>query len=274
MRAWIVTGLIALAAASAGRAQEVPPRFHWLKGQVLTYKVEHQTDVSEVIGGSKVATSSHVKVTKRWQVLQVDDRGVATLQLSLAALYMEQVRPDGEKVVFDSSDVAKSDPGLGKWLTEKFLNRPLAVLRVDSLGSVVEVVKDEGNRFDSELPFLLALPAGAVRPGQAWERPFQVVLDPPQGTGEKYPAVQKYVWKQADATTAVFALSTRFTKLPESLPDQIPLLQKQPQGEVVFDLHAGRLRSARLEIDRELQNHQGTGSSYRFRSVHTEEYLP
>jgi hypothetical protein len=273
MGKWTLIVLSGLVAAAGIHAQPAPLQFHWRQGQVLTYKVEHQTAVAEVIGSSTVATSSQLKLTKRWQVMDVDGKGVATLQLSLASLFTEQTRPNGEKLLYDSADPARSDPAL-KEAMEKFLNQPLAVLKIDSAGKVVEVVKSVADRFDSELPFLVALPTTAVAPGQSWQRPFQVVLEPPQGTGEKYDAVQKFVCKKADGSTAVFTLTTTFKNLPESQMDQIPLLQKQPQGEVVFDVPAGRLRSARLEIDRELRNHQGTGSSYRFRSVHTEAYLP
>jgi hypothetical protein len=273
MRVWTLVLFVSQAAAAAVQAQSGPLQFRWRQGQVLTYKVEHQTKVAEVLGGITVDTSSRLKLTKRWQVLAVDGKGVGTLQLSLASLFTENTRPNGEKLLYDSADPAGSDPAL-KEAMEKFLNQPLAVLKVDPSGNVTQVVKSVANHFDSELPFLVALPGGAIRPGQSWHRPFQVVLDPPQGTGEKYEAVQKYVCKQADAATATVVLATSFTSLPKSLMDQIPLLQKQLEGVAVFDVQAGRLRSARLEIDREIQNHQGSGSSYRFRSLHTEEYTP
>ena len=53
--------------------------------------------------------------------------------------------------------------------------------------------------------------------------------------------------------------------------DQEPLLQWQPEGEVVFDLQRGRLHSARLTINKELKNHQGEGSSYKFQSTYVEQ---
>jgi hypothetical protein len=55
--------------------------------------------------------------------------------------------------------------------------------------------------------------------------------------------------------------------------EQIPLLQLQPEGEVVFDGKKGVLRNARMTIDKELKGHQGEGSSYRFQSVFTEELV-
>ncbi len=61
--------------------------------------------------------------------------------------------------------------------------------------------------------------------------------------------------------------------MPESLLDRVPLLQLQPEGEVVFDFKEGRLSRASLHIEKELKGHQGEGSSYRFQSTYTEEFI-
>ena len=62
----------------------------------------------------------------------------------------------------------------------------------------------------------------------------------------------------AQGNLATVALSTQFKKTPESALDRVPLIQKQPQGEVVFDLANGRMHSANLRIEEEL------GASARF----------
>jgi hypothetical protein len=273
MRRGISAVLVGLAVATVAQAQTEPLRFHWQNGQVLTYRVEHVTSVAEEVGGSKVATASKLNLTKRWQVLAVDDKGGATLQLTLAAMRTEQTRPNGEVLLYDSANPDKSTPALKEQL-EKFINQPLAILKVDGSGKVVEVVKGAANRFESEPPFIVTLPAGAVSAGQSWERAYKVVLEPPQGTGEQYDATQKFVCKRADNVAAVFGLTTTFPKMPASQQDQVPLLQKQVAGDVSFDVRAGRLHAARLTIDRQLTNHQGTGSSYRFQSTYSEQHVP
>jgi hypothetical protein len=158
---------------------------------------------------------------------------------------------------------------------EKFVNTPFLTLKVDALGKVVEVVKGPSlSRFDCEAPFLMVLPEEAVSAGQTWERPLTLVLEPPQGTNEKYLGAQKVTVKRADAVALVVSVGTTFKNMPANQLDQVPLLQKMPAGDVVFDVAAGRLHAARLIIERELQNHNGPGSSYRFQSTYTEEYVP
>ena len=129
------------------------------------------------------------------------------------------------------------------------------------------------SRFESEPPFLVILPGQAVGAGQAWQRSYHTVLNPPLGTGEKYAVKQTYRVAEIDKGRATLGLTTEFQTQPDSVADRIPLLQNQPQGQILFDVQAGRLLSARLIIDKTLENHQGAGSSYRFQSQYAEVLL-
>ena len=81
--------------------------------------------------------------------------------------------------------------------------------------------------------------------------------------------VTGYVKLQIEAGKATLAVTTHFKTMPENVRDRLPLLQKDVQGEFVFDLTAGRLISAQLNIDKTIENHQGKGSSYQFKSQYT-----
>jgi hypothetical protein len=248
-------------------------QFRWQKGQVLAYRVDHNTSVSEVIGGNKVESSSKLHLSKRWQVAEVDAKGNATLNLSLVALRHEQTRPNGEVLLFDSADLEKSTPELKEQMSQ-FIGKTLTSIRIDALGRVLEVLQGPANRYESEPPLVLVLPEQPVQQGQSWQRSFQVTLDPPLGTGEKFPATQTYQLTKLADSKATLALTTQFKLLPENLADRVPLLQKQPEGQVVFDVQTGQLISAQLVIDQTLENHQGEGSSYRFQSQYTEQLVP
>jgi hypothetical protein len=244
----------------------------WQSGQVLVYRAEHDIQVSEAVGTERIATKSRLSVTKRWQVTAVDTAGVATLQLTLLRLRNEITRPDGEQVVFDSADPKSPE---NKDQIARYVGPVLAVLRVDPWGKVLEVKESKfgpASRFESELPFVAVLPAEKVKPGTAWERVYQITLEPPQGTGEKYGAVQRYRCTAADANLVTIALTTELKAPPEAAGDRVPLAQSQPAGEVVFDARAGRLHSASLKVDQDVKGHQGEGSSYHFQSSYTEQY--
>ena len=104
-------------------------------------------------------------------------------------------------------------------------------------------------------------------------------MEPPHGTGEKYDFTQKYALKATEikpvgnVPIATITVSTEANSQPEAVADRAPLLQSQPEGEIVLNVQAGIMESARFRIDKELKDHQGAGSSYRFKSTYTEQYV-
>jgi hypothetical protein len=273
----IRTGSLALLAglmAAPAIPAQTATHFHWQPGRVFTYNVAQVTTVSEVVEGNKVETTTKLNNNKRWQVLAVDASGIATVQLSLTALRVETTTPRGEVLLFDSAQPDKSDAQLREQLG-RYVGQPLVTLRIDGLGHVIEVKECKYgpvSRFESEPPFVFTLPDDALKVGRSWDRNYRITLEPPQGTGEKYEATQKYLCKSFANGAATVALTTALKTQPEALADRVPLLQMLPEGEIVFDTELGLLRSARLQIDKELKGHQGENSSYHFQSSYTEQY--
>ena len=253
-------------------AQTAPLR--WTAGQVLLYRAEVSTLVTDQVGESKNESKSVVKLTKRWQVLSVDRAGVATLQLSVTAMYQERITTSGAVMRYDSANPDKSTPQLKEALA-KYLNTPLATLRVDARGRVVEVKesKSPASGYEHELPFVVTLPAVALKVGDNWQRDYKITLGPPLGTGEKYDAIQRCAVKAVTPATATLSLTTELKAQPRAAADVIPLWQMLPAGEVTIDLKNGRLHSARLTVNRELKGHQGTDSACRFQCTQTIQYV-
>ncbi len=271
----IRTMILALIVAALGlptvAAQDAPWRFHWEKGQILTYRADHVTKVNEVVEGSKVETTAKLTLVKQWKVTDVDANGVATLHLSLAALRTEQTRPNGESLLFDSAKPETSTPELRQM--SQHLGKTLAIVRMDGYGRTLEVKQGSAAKYEAEPPFVVILPNGVPKEGQAWLRNFHIVLEPPQGTGEKHAAQQRFTCKKVEGGKATVTLVTELKAPPENMQERLPLLQKETQGEAVFDIQSGRLQRVELKIDRTVQNHQGQGSSYHFVSNYAEELV-
>lgn len=270
-RGWSLSVLAGLALVPAAVAQPAPPpaQFRWQAGQVLTYRVEQTTTAIDTSGGTTAETVMKLNLVKRWQVLAVDATGAATLQLSLTALRTEVRKPDGESMVFDSATPDPKNPEMAQ-----YVGPPFAVLRLDALGRLLEVRESKfgpASRFESDLPFKLTLPGTALAPGQSWERSYAIKAEPPQGAGESYAAAQQFTVKSAADSRAVVGLTTTLKTQPEAVAERIPLLALQPEGEVIFDVTTGRMRSAKLRVEKEVADHNGAGSKYRFVSTYSEE---
>jgi hypothetical protein len=262
---------VILAAAAPSRAQ-TPWQFKWDKGQVLNYKIKHKTSVLEVLQSTKNNSSSSLDLVNRWEVTELDDKGIATLSMTLVSMRNEQTRANGETLVFDSVNPDKSTPELHKQMI-KYIGQVVAIVRMDKYGRVIEVKKGTAASFETEPPFLIVFPDAKAAAGQAWRRQFNLVLDPPFGTGEKFEAEQRYECKKIDMGKATLAVATSFKAMPDNMRERIPLMQKDVQGELIFDLPGGRLLSAQLNIDKMVENHNGKGSTYQFKSQYSRQLV-
>jgi hypothetical protein len=177
IRTGLVTTILALLLTPPATAQQAW-RFRWQPGQVLTYRVEQLTTAAETLEGKRVETTTHLNLVKRWQVLAVDAAGVATVQKSVMAMRLQTRSPGGDVLVFDSAHPEQSQPQLREQLS-KYIGQPLETLRINGAGKVVEVKECKHgtpSRFESDLPFVLALPDDGPREGQRWERAYDITL--------------------------------------------------------------------------------------------------
>ena len=227
---------------------QVPWQFRWQKGQTLTYKIKLTSRRSSRRLKKAANTSKFAKaqdLVNRWQVADVDNKGVATLSMTIVAMRNEQKRANGETLLFDSQNLDKSTPELRETMS-KFIGQTAAVVRVDGYGRLIDVKQGSAASYEAEPPFLVVFPEAKAAVGQAWRRPFEVTLDPPYGTGEKLKAEQRYSCKKIEAGQATLGVQTEFKMLPEIPRERIPLLQRDTEGEIVFDLQTGRLIAAQL----------------------------
>lgn len=275
---WALTPIgLAQPAAPAPAAPASPPVFRWQAGEQIRYKLEHITQASDTQpDGTTNHTATHLWLTRRWTVQAVEANGNARVQLTLEKLKIVITRPDKTQLAYDSEDTAMTQSELHKEMG-RYVGGVLAELVVDPRGLVVNVVKSEhgpGSRFEADLPFKLTLPTVPLAEKQAWTRNYHITLEPPGGKGEKIPARQEYLCKGFNGTLALVHLRTQ-VEVPANFPavEQIPLLTFQPEGDIFFNVQTGRYQGARLKVERELKNHRGEGSTFRYSSTFTEDLI-
>jgi len=276
MRRFVLLAAVVLSSLSGARADA--PRFRFHKGETLAYHLVQTTRITETVPDEKttkpVETEALTKadLIRHWKVADVDANGVATLEMSIASMRWER-KAGKDEDVFDSS---KPDD-LNKSEMAKHVGPVLAVLRIDPQGRLVEVKESKvgpAARFAAELPFKLALPDAEPKPGETWDRTYTIQLDPPLGTGEKYAATQRYTCQEPKGGFLTVGLTTSIKDAPTPAAEQIPLLSLMPEGTLFFHAPSGRYYGARLKTEKELKNHQGEGSKYRFVSTYVEDLVP
>lgn len=258
---------IVLALTGFTNGQELTYRF--IKGQKITYQVEQESLAVDSMGENTSSVKNLTRVTKEWSVIEINNENVATMEMRLKALVVETTRPNGEVLIFNSQN---PDGPLKKSL-QPLVGPVVVKLKIDHFGRVIEVIEckfGKSSRFETEPPFAAVLHGQKIIPGQAWQRQYLGVLEPPIGTGEKIGLVQNYTIKFIDNESVTIKLETLTDKPFKNSVEEASILQMMPAGTIIFDKQRGLLRSAELVIDREIKNVSGPGSSYRFRSSYRE----
>lgn len=267
--------LLALAAPLLAQP-DAPLRFAWKAGQTHSYKVQQTTTVDELTLDEKAKTPTPVKTvttlnsTKTWTVKEVDKAGVATLEMSVAAMKQEVTQTVGtNKPIARTVDSANPDDAKAM----PFLGKPIVTAKVDAQGRLVEAKSDNpaaADRLQVELPFRLILPDGVPTKDAAWSRPVAIKLPPPVGTGESFDGTQKYTFQGMKDAYAVVGFATTLKAPPTDaavMPALVPMLW---EGSLFFDTKAGRYHGAKLTAKGEVANHQGEGTKFGYVSEYVE----
>ena len=272
-------GLMSLVVWCAASQAEEAPRLKFAKGEVLKYRIEQTTSADEIIIDEKTnkptptKSSTKLSLIKVWTISEVDEKGIATLDLSLEWMKIERVLPNGEKDSFDSKDANEDNQAEMK----RLVGPKLATLKMDTLGQLIEVKESKygpASRFTAELPFKVTLPEKEAKEGIAWDRHFTIKLDPPAGTGETYATKQTYTMKAPTNGFTVININTTLKEPPMQANDLIPLLPMMLQGEVYFHAPTGRYFGARLKMEKTIENHLGEGTKYTYASTYVEDLIP
>ena len=241
-----------------------------------TYRVLQTTTVQDTTLDEQtkkaVDTTTITKLTldKKWIVKSVDADGSATLELITSAFKQEISQTVGDaKPVVRVLDSTIADDAKAM----VFLNKPILTFKIDSLGKISDVKSDNPTAADgllANLPFKVTLPEAALTANSSWERAFDVKLPPPLGTGEKFAAVQKQTFRGMNKDFAIIGVTMALKVVIDDaalMPAIIPVLW---EGDVFFNAKTGQYHGAKLTIKKEVANHQGEGTKFRYTSEYTE----
>jgi hypothetical protein len=268
--------LLLLFITSTAFAQSAPLRFQWQAGQVLTYKVSQTTNVTEKTIDEKakkitqVITATKMTSTKKWTVKDVDANGQATLEMAVTAFRQEVSQTIGEakpiERVVDSLNAEDTK-------TMPFLNKVILTVKIDRQGQLLDAKADNPattQRLQIELPFRIVLPDEAPAKDAKWSRAIKIPLPPPIGTGEEYDATQQMTYLGVKDEASVIGFQTELKQEPSDvamIPALAPMLW---QGHLFFDAKLGRYKGAKLNSQKEVNNHRGENTLFKYNSEYVE----
>lgn len=255
-------------------ADAQPPfRFKFKPGMVLRYETVHDNDVQIQTTDDQSSTTSRVEQLKEWKVIDVDSRGVATLELTIRRLKLVQTEPDGTTVRYDSTDWQSSHKDLIDQLG-KLVEKPVLRVQVAKDGTVkhMEPLGEQRN-LPKELPFHVSIPEDLPKVGMTWSRHYAISLDPPIGNGQAFKASQICELEKMEGNTMVISTETALSDSVESVEDRMSLIHMMPKGQVTLDTARGVLLETKQEIDQSVDNFAGPGTIYIVKTKYTEKLV-
>lgn len=268
--------LAALVSSATLAAQDVTLRYRWTKGEEVRYRTTQQTDMQMSglpgMGDMNIAMTM-VQVNK----MVVDDvaaDGSATLRNSFESIKMSMNVPMMGEVTYDSANPAAS---AGNPISEALAKTVGAMAgetitmvvaangkvgKIDGLAKVVEKIKagassagasmglggmdafmsEEGLRGTIDQTFSL-LPDKPIKVGETWKNEYKI---PGAGGAAQLVAASYTLKAHNNALATVVSTGTSKATGPASAmgPMTVTVGEGTSQGEMLFDVKAGRVRKA------------------------------
>jgi len=238
-------------------------RFH--PGDRIDMRVSHRARTETTINETTQAVETMTESLKRWTVVGVDAAGHATLEHSVDDVTMVSRTSDRGEVRWSSAGTDEPPPGYE--LVRHNLGVPLTRLTVDPEGRVLERVELRPCPPSATGDLvIMPLPEEPVTVGAEWSIPQEVVVEVPNGPRKAVRTRLRYRLDGLSDGLATIRVDTTVLTPVDDPRLEARLLERIWDGEIVFDVEAGRVTGRRTAIDRRVVGFGGPQSSVRYKA--------
>ncbi len=260
------------AAESPSPPAPVLLRYRFTAGDVLASQVAHRALTETTMNGVTQAVETMTDSTKSWTVVAVGETGEATIEQSVTDVTMTSRSSDRGEVRWSSSETADPPPGYEG--VRQSLGVPLVRLRVAADGRILErrELRPCPAAATGDL-VIVPLPEEPVTVGHTWTIPDEVVVEVPGGDRKAVRTRLRYRLTDLRDGMATIAVDTTVLTPVDDPRLEARLLERIWDGEIRFDVEAGRITSRRTGIDRRVVGFGGPQSSIRYKASLEEQLL-
>lgn len=285
-RGWLIAILpLALAGAlSAATDEATSPaapagpkytlRYKFQPGEVIRTQVWHQANSETTISGSTQTAETTSGSVKVWRIKNVDADGHITFEHSVESVDMRQKLSDHQEVTYNSKTDKEPPPMYAA--VAKDVGVPLTVVTIDPSGKILKRV-DRGEKVTTDpqsTDMVVPLPAEPITVGGSWNIPQDVPISLEDGEAKVIKTRQHYTLEKVVHGVATISVATQVLTPVNNPVIQSQLVQRLTEGNIRFDLDAGRVLSKQLDLDERVLGFHGADSSVHFVGRFTEEYQP
>jgi hypothetical protein len=271
-----LAGVVTLPPASATDPPALPSpvrlRYRFATGDVLSSRVAHRALTETTMNGVTQAVETMTDSTKSWKVVAVGETGEATIEQSVTDVTMTSRSSDQGEVRWSSAEAADPPPGYEG--VRQSLGVPLVRMRVAADGRILErrELRPCPAAATGDL-VIVPLPDEPVAVGHTWTIPDEVVVEVPGGDRKAVRTRLRYRLTGLEDGVATIAVDTTVLTPVDDPRLEARLLERIWDGEIRFDIEAGRITSRRTAIDRRVVGFGGPQSSVRYKASLEEQLL-
>ena len=243
-------------------------QYNFEPGETILYDVVHQATIDTKIAGNRQVTKSRSSSAKAWKVLSVEDGNIRFEHMIQAVDMYQQV--DGRDEITYNSEKDKEPPVEYEHVA-KSIGKTLATVTMNRNG---QVIARESSTRSPDLGFgglVVPLPKGEVKLGHTWAVPTKLKLRERDGRVKDVKTQMRYRLEKVKTGVATISVKTEvLTPITDaSLKSQ--LVQQISNGEIKFDMDAGRVMSKQLDWTENVIGFNGAESNMKYLARFTEK---
>ena len=245
-------------------------RYKLSPGEVLRYEVMHRASIRSTIDETTQAAQTKTDSIKSWKVIDVLPSGDIEVMNVVERVRMVNQLPGHDPTEYDSE--LDETPPAGFEDAAKAIGVPLSVVRMSPSGKVIRrEAKIRQQNVEEDAPIVVRLPDKPVTVGETWDEPFDVKVTLENGDSKTVQSRRRH--KLTAVATGIAKIEVTYQVLTPIDPYvESQLVQRLMDGEVKFDIKAGRVVSQQMDIDKRILGFAGPTSSMHY-IVRMEEKL-
>ena len=242
--------------SDGAKAEKHLLRYQFTPGESVRWRVVHLAKVKTTVAGTTQTTESVSKSVKLWKVTDVTDAGTATFEQYVEHLDMWNKISGRQEVTYNSKTDDEVPPGFAN--VADSVGKVLSLITLNDRGEVIDRKNEHtATTNPNEGQVTMTLPEEPIAVGETWSFPYEMVIPTNNGTVVKIKTQQKYSLERVKNGVATIHMATVILTPVHDPAIEAQLIQRQTEGNIRFDIEAGRVLSQQMDLDKRVVGFAG-----------------
>jgi hypothetical protein len=247
-------------------------RYKLQPGEQINYEVTHVAKTKTRIRGAEEVSQVHTVSRRHWDIKDRSENGEMTFDHVVDSVEMTQQQGDAEEIRWDSTS-GEQPPDVFGVIADR-IGKTLSTVTVDPRGKETARKDNGGTKASLGMGSLtLTLPDEKIAIGASWSVPHEIQARKEDGSVKPIKIRERYTLEKVKTGVATISLrSEPLTPIDdESVRAQV--VQQLSNGEIRFDIDAGRMIGRQIDWDESVVGFSGANSLMEYRARLTEQLI-